>query len=94
MRFNSVATLFPDYREETKGIKVLPKTCFMVVSVTPDKSEKYKHIVNWYDLHRPWLILVGDKLKLVDILNRSMMDVTPFQDENGNPYWPEYFLIG
>ena len=89
MRFQSNATVYPNFKKETRGKRVVAYTNFLVVSVKPIE---YEPVVNWFDLKSPWLILVEDKLKLVDIQGRSLMDITPFLDENGNPYWPDYFL--
>lgn len=89
MRFQHNATIYPNFMKETSGKRVPAFTKFLVISVKP---EKYEKIVNWYDLKSPWLILVEDKLRLVDVRNRSLMDVTPFLDKNGEPYWPDYFL--
>jgi len=62
----------------------------MVINLKPS-SEDFRAI-NYYDLHNPWLILLGEKLYFVDTLGRKLLDVTPFVNENGEAYWHEYFL--
>lgn len=86
----SNATLWPTVCEETNGKCVPAGTHFFVVSVNP--KENLERVVNYYDLHQPWLVLLEDKVRLVDILNRQLMDITPFVDENGHPWYYDYFL--
>lgn len=67
--------LYPPYRDfNEKDTQHLPHgTLFMVLSVKPPES-----ISNYYDIHHPWLVLVGTKTGLIEILNLYIEDVTPF----------------
>lgn len=76
--YNNSVTMYPNTRIShcpnfgEEGIELAPNTIFMVLSVKPDAK-----IFNFYDLHIPWLILVGNRIGLIDIMNISLLDVTP-----------------
>lgn len=89
-KFKGAATAWPTTRErDSVGRVVSPNTLFLVISTKPVNLE---NVVNYYDLHAPWLVLIGEKPELIDILNRTVLDVTPFINEKGEPYILDYFL--
>lgn len=61
----------------------------LVIDVNP---KSYDNVTKFYDLHNPWLVLVEDRPELIDINNKSLLDVTPFIDKDGNSYILDYFL--
>jgi hypothetical protein len=73
--------LYPEFRDKNhdnvKDIEV--GTIFMVLSVKPDES--FGSLPQYYDLHRPWLVLIGKTPGFIDILGKRILDVTPFPKE-------------
>lgn len=69
---------YPDYRDEShKAVKdVEVGTVFMIFSVKP--NIRLGSLPQYYDLHAPWFVLVGEKSGYIDILEKSLLDVSPF----------------
>lgn len=90
MRTMNNIVLFPVKCNDTRGFPVSIGALFMVVSTKPE--ENFLSEIRYYDLHRPWLILLDDRVGLIDILNISFTDVTPFVKPNGDSWFYDYFL--
>jgi hypothetical protein len=46
--------------------------------IDPKPEGELKKVANWYDLHRPWLVLYREKVWLAEIDGKLIFDVTPY----------------